>query len=208
MAKITDDLTRNQVAKTVAIWDSIEQRFTNRYGKEMLTDPSYIKAKEQIFQQIIDQYKNKDNNFAEKAELRVLQAQKRAMIRQRYPNGFARFGRNTVVLSANLAFATLKLGWGLLKSAARMGSRMLTELSRPVQHLAPVRSINGGLLSESGEPTYGRRVGTRQPELKSVLGQAHPTVKNNNNYASTIRKQQPRRMKNIPATNKGKSVRH
>lgn len=207
MVNTINDLTTNQVADTVAIWDRIEERFTNRYGKELLSDPSFIKAKEQIFQQIIDHYKNRNNNFAEKAELKMLQAQKRAMIRQRYPNGIFRLGRNTAVLSANLAVATLKLSWRFVKGVVRSGRKILTELSRPVQSPAIARTIGGGLLADSEGPGYGPRNGARQPDFKAVLGQAQPTQKNNQRQTATTRHQQPRRNRNTPATNKGKTVR-
>ncbi|OMP80094.1 hypothetical protein [[Flexibacter] sp. ATCC 35208] len=114
------DLTRNQVGDMVNAWDRIEKNFTKRYGSDLLNDKDYIKSKERVFQQIMDSFKGKDTNFAENAELKLLQARKDALTRQRYPITPFRLGRNVVLFAGNVVLGAAKIALNAVKGAVNL----------------------------------------------------------------------------------------
>ncbi|UPK68021.1 hypothetical protein [Chitinophaga filiformis] len=205
MAQINETLS-NRVADVVAIWDRIERNFTQRYGSDILKDRHYIKAKEQILKEIINRFKDKDLNWAEKAERKLLQSQKKALVKQRYPSGLVRLARSTVLLAGNLLLGTAKLGWELMKGTARVTGQLAGALAGANQRTGstPVRQTPA---VSPPSPGYSQRSRIPQPTLKTMLGQPAPKPTQNPRTAVAYKPNGRPRVKQAAKASRGKTVR-
>lgn len=105
----------NRVDADLQMWEKLEKYFTKRYGANVWNDRETQKVRADIYKHIINKYAGKKKNEQEKMELKMLRAQRRAMIKKLYPNPWVRLGRavglfalNVVVLAAKLLFRLLK----------------------------------------------------------------------------------------------------
>ena len=107
-------IIHNRIAKDMSAWERVEDKLAERYGKKILHDPDFLKAKRDIYQHIQGKHKGKTLNLYEKAEMRILRSQQRNMLRQVYPNPTVRLLRNLVVFAGNLIALPAKVGMTML----------------------------------------------------------------------------------------------
>lgn len=100
---------RNRIESDMDAWKRVEDKLVQRYGKKIMYDRDFIKARRDIYKHIHDKHRKKPLNLYEKAELRVLLSQNRSMLRQLYPNPAVRLLRNVLVFAGNLVKGSFKV---------------------------------------------------------------------------------------------------
>lgn len=110
-------IIHNRIAKDMSTWERIEGKLAERYGKMILHDREFLKAKRDIYRHIQGKHKGKTLNLYEKAEVRILRSQQRNMLRQVYPNPVVRLLRNLVVFAGNLIVLPAKAVMVMLGSS-------------------------------------------------------------------------------------------
>lgn len=107
---------KNRVARDLASWKRIEENLVERYGRKVLYDRDFLKAKRDIYRYIRRKYNRSALNLYERTELKVLRGQHRRMVRQLYPNPFVRLTRNMLVFAGNVLLLPARVGISALKT--------------------------------------------------------------------------------------------
>lgn len=101
----------NRIARDTEAWKQIENKLADRYGRRIIYDREFLKAKRDIYKHIRKKYQNKSLNLFERAEMRVLGGQHRNTLRQIYPNPFIRLTRNLLVFAGNVLKLVSRIAW-------------------------------------------------------------------------------------------------
>lgn len=110
----------NRIARDLEAWKRVEDKLVSRYGRKIVYDRDFLKAKREIYKHIRDKHKSKKLNLIEKAEMKILRGQHRNLLRQMYPNPFIRLVRNLLVFAVNV-----------LRVTGRMAGRAIRSLTAP-----------------------------------------------------------------------------
>lgn len=114
MQKPIDNNMRNRIAEDLNQWNNVESGLYQRHGRKVFHDRQFIRAKRDNYKAIQDKYKKSKLNAHEKAELRIMRSERRALLKTLYPNPYVRLLRNLTVLALNILQRTANL---LLKGA-------------------------------------------------------------------------------------------
>lgn len=182
---------QSRVARDMAAWDRIEGKLIERYGKKIIYDRDFLKAKRDIYKHIRNKYKRRPLNLYEKAEMKVLRGQQRRMLRQLYPNPFVRLTRNALVFTGNLVAFTVRRGTAALKAILSVPPKANAS-HRP----RPPYPSPGHHKQQQATNT------DRQPVMKPV-----PLQKKTNGQTQTITRKMPVKSRTQMPTGKTKGVR-
>ncbi|TXJ24851.1 MAG: hypothetical protein E6Q24_14975 [Chitinophagaceae bacterium] len=147
--------TENRLERDLAVWDRIEARQVQRYGQGILKDRGFLAAKREMYKYIMQKYMGKRPNIYERAEMKVLQSQRREFLRRMFPNPFIRALRNFLALNVNLI---------------RLAGRMT---------LGAIRGATGVLTGQQKKPTTAKQgAAARQntPEFRKQISPNSPAV--------------------------------
>ena len=174
---------RNRVASALDTWKRIEEKLVARYGRNIIKDREFLKAKRDIQRHVHNKYKKKPLNLFEKSEMRVLRGQRRAVLRQLYPNPYVRLARNLLVFAANVLAAGGKL-------LLQFGKLLTATAPNPLP--APAKEQTATQKKEQTQKT-----GTKQQQTKKTAQQ----------NKAVIRKLPVHKRKQVAAA-PGKGIRH
>ena len=125
-------IENNRIARDMDGWKRVEDKLVSRYGRKVVFDRDFLKAKREIYKHIRDKHKSKKLNLFEKAEMKILRGQHRHLLRQMYPNPLVRLVRNLLVLAGNVLRAAGTLAGRAVRSLdAPVPSRMVTPAYTP-----------------------------------------------------------------------------
>ncbi|MET6999430.1 hypothetical protein [Chitinophaga defluvii] len=175
----------NRLERDLAVWDRIQARQVERYGKDVLKDRGFLAAKREMYKHIMQKYIGKRPNAYEKAEMRVLRSQQRKLLRQMYPNPLVRLLRNILALNVNL----VRLAGRMTIGAVRGAVAVLTGQQRKP---APSKQYTA---ARQTPPASNRQ--TRGPQVGKPLTQDNSAV---------VRKL-PHKPRIVPRPAKSKGVR-
>lgn len=156
----------NRIARDMDAWKRIEDKLVDRYGRKIVYDRDFLKAKRDIYHHIRSKHKDKPLNFHEKAEVRVLRGQHRQLLRQLYPNPGVRLLRNLLVFTGNvliLAFKQL-----LVRKSSTPG---ITVKRQPLQPQKQKQQYNQSAEQKQGQSQL------RKPLLKKSTTKAKAIVR-------------------------------
>jgi len=175
---------QNRIARDMATWKRVEDKLTERYGRKIVYDRDFLKAKRDIFKHIRDKHKTRPLNLFEKAEMRVLRGQHRNLLRQIYPNPFVRLTRNVLVFAGNsiaIAFRAIARAGNTLfpPQPAYSSTTNATRLYARDPQTGRYKSLNDSQqqLSANGTTQNNAKALKRQQQTEAAVSQAKAIVR-------------------------------
>lgn len=174
----------NRIARDLSAWKRVEDKLAERYGRKIVYDRDFLKAKRDIYKHIRNKHKNKRLNLFEQAEMRVLRGQHRNLLRQIYPNPFIRLIRNLLVFTGNVVAITLRAivrignAFFLSKASPALSSGS-TRLYASNKQREPHRSPDGSRqqLSANGTAMNNTKAAKQKLQSKAAVSQAKAVVR-------------------------------
>lgn len=156
----------SRLERDLSVWDRIQARQVARYGQGVLKDRGFLAAKREMYQHIMEKYVGKRPNMYERAEMKVLQSQRRELLRRMYPNPVVRMLRNLAALTVNL-----------IRIAGRMtvgGVRGATVVLTGPQRVSPYSKSNVG--ARQAMPDTPRQSNSNVQQTRKQVTPASPAV--------------------------------
>ncbi|MCS3801081.1 hypothetical protein [Niastella sp. OAS944] len=158
----TDNRGINRIDAALAQWDQQNDKYIQRYGRDVLQDRDYQKVRRDVLMQVYNDNKNKKNlTTAEKMDLRVLKGQLNQMDRQLYSRP-VRAIRNMYAVLKSIVNALTK------------------SISSPVKSIQPAASrrpaANNNALSQPREPALAHSA------TMTIAGHGQQQLTNGSNH--------------------------